>query len=152
MVQERSQVASRTNYRVLCENSLKKIDFFVYYLYKTDAIAIVGVNSTNIESTVVTNTRLLAIVGNSHLSGVLARLVDRAVPTPGNSAALSVVKKGKENNKNKPQKIAFSNPSVVKGKRAALITLTNCERILKRKNMVQTKLMTHKWSRIRSRL
>jgi hypothetical protein len=135
MVQERSQVASRTNYRVLCENSLTKIDFFVYYLYKTDAIAIVGVNSTNIESTVVNNARLLAIVGNGRLSGVLAKLVDREVSTPGNSAAVSVINKGKEN-KNKPQKIALSNPSVFKGKRAALITLANCERILKRKNMV----------------
>ena len=123
MVRERSQVASRTNYRVLCENSLKKIDFFVYYLYKTDAVAIVGVNSTNIESIVVNNARLLAIVGNNNLSGVLARLVDRAVPTPGNSAAVSVIKKGKENQNNKPPKIVFSNPSVVKGKRAPSITL-----------------------------
>lgn len=132
----------------MCENSLKKIDFFVFYFHKADAITIVGVNSTNIDSTAVTNARLLSIVGNNW-SGVLASMIDRKIATPGNSKLVSAVQKGREVLKSSVPKIVFSNPSVVRGKKSPSIILNICSIILKHKNMIQAKLMTHKWSKYR---
>lgn len=58
MVKERSKVSSRTNYRVLCENKEKTIDFHVYYIYSTNTVKIVDVEITD-KST--KNARLLYI-------------------------------------------------------------------------------------------
>ncbi len=80
---------------------------------------------------------------------------DKKVRKPGNGGAESIVKGLIKSPNNQPAINFFPIPLAVNGQIAHIAQIAQtfllnvCTQILKIRNMIQTKLMTHKWSKCR---